>query len=89
MGAVSTQKEMLDLVRSIDRKQDRLIERLFGDLDNENPEARFPRLEANLVDNQERLQELENDRIRLHTLTAVISTVIGYFLSFFVNPFKH
>lgn len=80
--------EILVVLQRIDRKQDRLIERLFGDLDNENPAARFPRLEAAQADVDDRVQSLETDRIRLHTLTAVISSIIGFLVSLFVHPFR-
>lgn len=86
---MNNDSQALELLKEIDRKQDRLIERLFGDLDNENPAARFPRLEAAQQDVDERVQSLETDRIRLHTLTAVISSIIGFLVSLFVHPFRN
>lgn len=81
--------EALILLKEIDRKQDRLIERLFGDLDHENPEARFPRLETAQRDGEERLASLEKDRVRFYTLTAIVSSVVAFIADFFFHPFRH
>lgn len=81
--------EILNLLREIDRKQDRLTERLFGDLDHENPEARFPRLESAQRDSEDRLASLEKDRIRVYTFTAIISSILAFLAEFFIHPFRH
>lgn len=68
----------LDMLQQIDRKQDRLIERLFGDLDEENDKARLPALESTTSKNTVRIQQLENDRTRIYTLGAVVGAIGGW-----------
>lgn len=74
---VSNEELMLKL-DSMDRKSDKLIERLLGDLDHENPEARLPRLESARHDYGLRLTSLENDRVKVITFASLISAAIGW-----------
>lgn len=74
-----------ELLKEMSTKQDRLIERLFGDLDTENPRARFPSLEATQDDHSHRLHRLENDRIKLFTIGGVIGTISGFFAELFIH----
>lgn len=83
------ESEVLALLKEINQKQDRLIERLFGDLDMENPKARFPQLESRAQVHEDRLHSLENDRIRLTTIASIVGSIVGYVLSFIFHPFKH
>ena len=74
-----------ELLKEMSTKQDRLIERLFGDLDSENPRARFPSIEAKQDNHATRIRRLENDRIRLITLTSVVSGAIGFLVELFIH----
>jgi hypothetical protein len=74
-----------ELLKEMSSKQDRLIERLFGDLDAENPRARFPALEQHQHDHGKRLTRLENDRIRVITFTSVVSGAIGFLVELFIH----
>lgn len=67
-----------ELLKELDRKQDRLIERLFGSLDEENPKARFPALEAAVSSADKRVRSLENDRIKVFTIGGLIGAVATF-----------
>lgn len=82
----------LELLKEIDRKQDKLIERLFGDLDIENPKARLPALEARITENAlaneangKRIRGLENDRIRLFSIGSVLGAIGGFLAELFIH----
>lgn len=74
-----------ELLKEVDRKQDKLIERLFGDLDSENPKARFPALELDVAEDRKRIRRLENDRIRLFSIGTVLGTIGGFLAELFIH----
>lgn len=74
-----------ELLKEMSTKQDRLIERLFGDLDAENPRARFPSIEAAQDNHNRRIVRLENDRIRIFTIGGIIGTVGGFFAELLIH----
>lgn len=74
-----------ELLKEVDRKQDKLIERLFGDLDTENPKARFPALESEQERLSKRVNKLEIARVKLMTVGGVIGTAFGIILEFFIH----
>lgn len=78
----------LELLREMDKKQDRLIERLFGDLDNENPKARFPSLESEIRSNTKRITKLETVRTKLFAVGTVIGTIGGYLAEWLIHHGK-
>ena len=71
-------EDLMKVMTKIDRTQDKFIERMIGDLDHENPEARLPRLESSAKDYGLRLTSLENDRVKVITFASLISAVIGW-----------
>lgn len=74
-----------ELLKEMDRKHDKLVERLFGDLDNENPKARFPLLEATVADSNSRVRRLENDRIRIFTFGSVLGALGSFIAELFIH----
>ncbi len=75
----------LEILRAMDKKQDRLIERLFGDLDDENPKARFPALETRQSNHEKRITRLENIKIRLFAIGTVIGTIAGFCAEMYIH----
>jgi hypothetical protein len=76
--------EALAILRRIDLRQERLITVLFGDLDNENPRARFPALESTAQITETRVERLEHDRIRIVTFASFGAFIIGLLSKLFV-----
>lgn len=76
--------EALEILRRIDMRQERLITVLFGDLDHENPRARFPHMEAAVEATDQRVERLEHDRIRIYTFTGLAAFVLGLFSKLFI-----
>ena len=78
-------QEVLDYLIKIDKTQDRLIERLFGSLDAENPEARFPKLEARVESLEKEERPAHTNSRGWHFLTAIISGVLSFLASHFTK----
>lgn len=74
-----------ELLKQMNTKQDRLIERLFGDLDAENPKARFPALEDEQERQGKRINELELAKVKLMTVGGVFGTALGFILELFIH----
>lgn len=71
-------EELMRVLQGMDKKQDKFIERMIGDLDHENPEARLPRLESSSRDYGLRLSSLESDRVKVVTFASLLSGAIGW-----------
>lgn len=71
-------EELMVLLQKMDHQQEKFIERMLGDLDHENPEARLPRIERASISYGLRLTSLENDRLKVITFASLLSAVIGW-----------
>lgn len=74
-----------ELLKQMSTKQDRLIERLFGDLDAENPKARFPALEDEQERLSKRVSKLEIAKVKLMTIGGIVGTAFGFLAEFFIH----
>lgn len=69
-----TQDEKLDYVM---RLQERLLVKLFGDVEGENPNGRVPLMEEKLGDHEKRLRALERVALRVGGALGLIAVLAG------------
>lgn len=81
-------KQMSAKQDEMNETQNRLVERLFGDLDAENPKARFPALEDEQARQGRRISKLEIARVKLMTVGGLLGTGLGFLVEFFIHHGK-
>lgn len=73
--------ELVDEVRGMRRDLEVFHTKMFGEPDSENPQGRFPRLEAKVEDHHQRIPKLEKQQDRRDWISHLVSGVAGAILS--------
>jgi hypothetical protein len=66
--------EKLDYVS---RLTERVLIKLFGDVDAENPNGRIPRLEAKQIEHDKRIRSLEKTALKLGGALGLLAVLAG------------